>query len=1169
MKRKTDIIKLICIGLLFCTCSNLTNPFLNAGDTKVKIASWNLSDSVTINIFSTYTISVRALLGENLDSFKVLIDKNRLWSSIDTVISANKIRPQSYFSFPFSFYDTGWQKIQLISYKKNGDSTIDTTVNLHAVSPLKQSTVSGSIGDSIQLSTLPVNDQVLYVWNLHNGVIVKENHPSVKMKVTTDLTSRYGELYLEDFSGHRSPVVLFEILSNSQAELSIACINDSIKGDTVYSTDTKLKFMLEVSGAQQLKSAWINGNSFDQNQRRGDGFLLGHNIGGLDTITAPRKLDITIIDDQGRSLKKTFFVKFIKIKPVIQVIFPDDSMQTAASSVNVLGKVSNIRQNSTLYIFASNNGKVLKKAAVTFTDPAFAFEIPLPGSSNHISLELFADSLMNGSILAATDFYVIYNPEHHDTLAPQIRNIRCNGKLVDSLFTSRTDTLNLEIDAVDNSDTLTVKVNGNNVSKKAGELFYTADVVLTHKKERTAIIIEAVDSAGYSASDTIYVIYNRLPQWVKIPSHSVINAGENHQFQLSVIDPDNDPILATMRVDFKSGSVMLNASSGLVTLNPQMIDTGSYDVVLEASDEYEPVDTFFTLFVKGNGAAPVQLMTSDDDFPDTVFIGETLSVSLQPIPLTGTPPFRYGAYFIDSKPSVILDGTDNLLSWVPKTENTGLRKLRIEIKDSLGYSDCDTVEIPVLLTTVRWVDNFIQFYEDGSVLNVPTIKSSRPVPYPVKIEYQISFPYNPGASESDITATPLSGIIQLKTGDTIANFLLRAFNDTIPENTEKFKIELVESDSIKSESKTLECEIIDNDKVYFEFDRTEMQNTEKNRTDTVIVEINKKLEKRLELTCLLDASSTAKPVEDFTLSFAKEMNKVVFEPGETKAFFLINIINDESPEPNEKIILKLRSDNEFASPKKSYTVKDVFTYTIRNDDIPVSYSFSVDEKDSSVFEKDAQIILKVSLNMVSGSDVVVKYYLDTEKTNAVANTDYRFPDNTGILTFRPGDISEEIKIDIIDDTIPEDDAQLTLNLHSESNLTTPGSDTSFTLNIKSNEVRAYFPADNGGGDEKYNNRPYCQIMLTSAPSKPVDVYFRVVKTGLNQADSGKDYTISAPGIVSFSAGNTAQDLGLFIRSDFSNDEPTEYINLEITGVSDRKSVYVKGSTTMKISITNQ
>ena len=303
------------------------------------------------------------------------------------------------------------------------------------------------------------------------------------------------------------------------------------------------------------------------------------------------------------------------------------------------------------------------------------------------------------------------------------------------MFTSRTDTMQLEIDAIDNSNKLTVTVNDQVVNKGSNELFYSTKVILTHKMEPTVIVIQAKDSAGYTSVDTIDVRYNRLPLWTEIPSYAAVNADKDTVIKISVTDPDGDPILVTMTIPFKSGNMVINASSGQVSLKPQVADTGTYEVRLEASDEYEVTDTSFTIYVKRKDAAHVKLITSEKDFPNTLWIGETLSDTIK---ASGTRPFTYQAYFVDSKSSVILDGSDSILHWTPKTGDTGLRKLRIKITDSLGLSDSVTVEIMVLLASVRWEKSPVQCYEKDSVLTTKVILS-KPLTFSVNIGYRLNF----------------------------------------------------------------------------------------------------------------------------------------------------------------------------------------------------------------------------------------------------------------------------------------------------------------------------------------------------------------------------------------------------------------------------------------------
>lgn len=1168
MKRNTGKTILICVGLFFCTCSDLTNPFQNKDEARAEINNWNLPDSVSINIFSTYNIPVRVLLGEHLDSFKVCIDNNRLWSSQDSVVLRNEIRPGHIYSFPFSFYDTGWQKIKLISYRNNGDSVVESSI-LRAVSPLKQNPISGVVGDSILLNTLPIKDkQVLYIWDFHNGVVVKEYASSLSVKITAPFISRYGQLYVEDYSGHRSPVTLFEIASQSpQKEISLICVNDSIQGDTVFTTEAQMKLRLEVSGAQQLKNASVNSQKFDENQRKGDLFLLGYNLKGLDSAVAPQKLNVTIDDDLGRSINRTFYVKFVKVTPVIYVTYPEDSLHTSASLVNVLGTVSNIRANSSLYLFARNNGKVQSKIPLTNNQPVFHFEISLPYSSNHILLELFSDSLMDGSMLARQDFYVFYDSSHIDTIAPKIRNIRCNGTLVDSVFTSRTGTMLLEIDAVDNSNKLTVTVNGQPVEKGPNELFYSTEVVLTHKKEHTVIAVQAKDSAGYLAEDTIYVRYNRLPKWDDIPLYTVANADEDNLFKISVIDPDGDPVLVTMAIPLKSGDTVINASSGQVSWKPQIADTGTYDIRLEVSDEYEVTDTFFTVLVKGKGATPVQFLTSKNDFPDTLWIGDTLLVPLREIPLSGTRPFKYKARLIDTKKTNIHDSKDSVLQWVPEIRDAGSRQLLIEISDSLNTVDSDTIEITVLLARVRWEQNLIQLYEDSwrSNRGAKAILSKK-LDFTVSIGYQISFPYNPGASAEDLDFD-LSGTIVFNPGDTTYTIPIKIVDDNIPENTEKFNIELLNNDSLRASVSILECEIIDNDKVYFGFEHTEMSNDESDKTDTVIVKISKPLKEKLVLSYIVDSSSTAKLGEDF--NFEDSLGEVVFEHGDTQAAIIINILDDKIPEGDEKIVLKLKSDNSFqTNEKKPYDLLyanpygDILTYTIINDDTLVRYSFAQLEMDG---QEGDTVKIKVKLKAKAEIPLIVDYSLDVDptKTNAVIDRDLRFRDNSQMLFFDKGDITKEIYIFLIDDTIPNGEVFFTLNLSSKSLFAVPVEDsTSIRYTIKQNEVEAYFASSYQRVHEHYKN-PYCELMIRSGiADKSLEVYFQVVESDV---DSGIDYRIGAPGFVKFKPNETKKDLKVEILNTNFKGKTKKFV-LEITGVSDKSIAYIGSQSRMTFEI---
>jgi hypothetical protein len=1157
------------ISLLALTCTNLTNPFLNKADAKAEIITKNALNSDTISIFSTQKFLAYVYLREHIDSIKVHVDNNRLWNSPDTVINRNSIGKE--LSCNYSFYKTGIQKLRLISYINNGDSVIDSS-SMFAVSPLKQSSITGKIGDSIFLKTDPVDDRVMYVWDFHNNFIIKESYPSVGFKVPAAFTSRSGELYIEDLSNHRSPSYIFQINSavDTQSQLSISCLHDSTLADSIYSRTAEFKFSIVVSGAEDLKSARVNGRPFDDSLKVGESFLLSYYLYNLDTIHSPVKLDISVADKKGHIVNKTWFVHYIKVDPVINVAFPvENNMTTASSMVTILGTIINNQQYSKLFLFVMKNGKVTDSVAITPEKTLFSFRMQLSDYSNHVALELYADSLMVGSKIDASDFYVYYNPAYIDTIPPQIRSIKCNNVTVVDSIISRTENFKLEIDAVDNSDSLLVFVDGNQVNKDSTSLFFSTIKAIKHKKISTLIKVKASDSSGYSAYDSIYVKFNRLPQWIKTPPYTVLTVRKESEFEVQVSDPDHDSLFVTMAIERKKGDTLLDATSGRVKWNPQLADTGEYRVVITAWDGIESIDTSFTLIVNGEGAVPIKLLKNSITFPDTVLVGEPLRVVLKTAPLTGLKPFVYSASFVDDKPKTILNGTDSIVDWTPSVIDTGSRTLRVIIKDDLNSKDSMEVHFKVMkkvLACVRWNQNTSQYHEgDFPVSAKASIKMNKPLTTKISIPYTISFPNVTNAANAADFKPPLSGEFTFGIGDTVSSITLLITDDLIPEYTKRFEVKITGNDSIKvcdSCNAVFIGEIIDNDLVTFNFVETEAEGFEGKKDLIATVKLSKPLQTALELFYEVDPLGTS---ADTITDFVKGTDhKLTFAPGITQAQITMDIVDDSITEENEKITLRLRSETEFARPKDSAK----FVYTIMNDDTPVQYSFLAAE--ASWLEQDTQMTVLIRLDKKADSVIIIKYALDTNqfKTTATAGLDFRIAETSDSLIFNPGELSKSIKVDLIDDTLPElTDEFFTLSLQTASTVVKPGQFTSCKYSILKNEVGAFFASQNQSADEEYNRRPYCKIMLTKASDIPITVTF---SSENSTAEYGSDYTMTALDhtYITFNPGEIEKDVGISIVDD-ERGEPTEYIRFQITAVSDSKKAYImeeKKSTV--ITVTN-
>lgn len=1151
---------LVCVVLLLIviTCSNQSNPFLNKADSIAKIVSINTLNSDTVEIFSTQRFLAHVYLREHIDSIKVHIDNNRLQGQLPSVVRQGDITGE--LSFQYSFFIPGKQTIRLVSYINNGDVVVDSC-SLYAVSPLRQKSISGKAGDSLFLSTPPVDDQVMYVWNLHNETIVKETRASVGIKLTNHFTGRSGELYVEDLSGYRSPSYIFQISSpvDTESQLSVFCLHDSIVADSVYSKNSEFKFTVVVTGANQLKSARVNNIPFDDSLRAGESFVLSRYLYNLDTINSPFKMDVLVTDNKGNIVNKIWLVHFIKVNPSISIYTPaEDSITIASSVADVRGTVINNQHYNTLYLLALKNGKVTDSAVITSKKATFSFNVPLTDYSNHITLELYADSLMIGSKYDVADFHVYYNPAYIDTIAPQIRSIRCNDESVVDSIISRTDTLQLDIDAVDNSNQLFVYVNGNKAEKEPGSLFFTASVIIPRTKNYTHVEIKALDSAGYAVFYSFYVKYNRPPQWVKTPEYTtVVTAGEESVFDIVVSDPDQDSLFVTMMIKGGSIDTLLDATSGHVTWYPQLSDSGQYKVYLNATDRTEYIDAEFTLIVKGTGAVPVKLLKNGIKFPDTVTVGEPLKVALSTVPLTGTGALTYSAAFVGEREKNIHNSTDTMINWVPSVADTGLRILRVMVTDSLNFKDSMDVHFRVMkkiLACVRWKQNTAQFHENMNFFNSArvSIALSNPLDFKVSIPYTITFPNEMNAASAADLGPVLSDVFTFDgNGDTSASINITITDDKIPEYVERFEIRITGNDSIKVcdlSDPVFVGEIIDNDNVTYSFVETEAEGLEGRKNLVAEVKISKALQTELVLYYEIVWSGTdADTLSDFVLGSTDY--RLIFAPGETQAQIEIDIIDDNIQEENEKITIRLRSETAFALPKDSAK----FVYTIMNDDTPFQFSFASAEV--SWKEQDIQMTVPVRLDRTVDSTVVVKFSIIPEKTTATTGVDFRIAETSDSIVFNTGEISKLITIELFDDTLPElNDEFFTLKLESPNSVVRPGSFTECKFYILKNEVGAFFASQFQSADEENYSTPYCNIMLTGPSDVPITVTFT---TDGSTAEYGSDYTMTIPEMnqVTFNPGETDKSLGIKIVDD-EKSEAIESIRLVITGVSDLKRAYI-------------
>ncbi len=903
-------------------CYNPTNPFLDAERAKASVYAKTFNDRDTVSIFSRETLSVVIYLREHLKEVVVHVDKNRLGSSDDTSISIDSFTGDPV-KIPFSFYDTGWQKIIVRSLQNSG-KIFTEECSLYARTPLSQKTLRGNIGDTVRLKTEPVNDaQVLYVWDFHDGNVVKEYTNDVPFILKKNVTSTIGELYVTD-PRHRSPSVPFSIDTRS-ATLELVSLNDSISKDTVFTSQTNFLFKVALNGTEKLKNASLNGLPFD-NIKVQSGFVqLSRTFNRLDTLKDAMKAVVVATDDQGTTVGKTFFIQYdntLTIElPKIVLNVPSTTNDTGyvmQSQLVLLGKINGTITYEQLYIQSIVNGKPAATQIISPNSTDWTLPVQLLDGWNLIQIQLSKDSVPTGAIIAAKAIHVNCNPNKIDITAPIINAIKINDLPLSTSQNniSRNKNVTLSVLASDNKKVTSVTINEDKAAADAAGLVFSRIVTLSHDKAVQPYIVCAEDSAGNKVCDTVTICYNRAPEILSVSIPSTMNIDSEYVFTMRAADPDSDVIVSTLTLKSTKVDTVLTLVNGSVRWKPLLKDTGALRLTLHVSDHFfESADTSQTVQVLLNKEQipPVLFKTVAGDFPDSILIGKTLSVMLKTDPLTGTAPLRYTVY-LKNPSTKLYDGTNPAITWTPTRADAGVQTLQAIVYDNAGFSDTINALITVVAqaaATVWMTSDTLNISEGGKVASFG-LRLSTPLADTVRIPYRIVYA---SASGADAKLDSIGTII-FKPGDTLVNMPFEVVDDTIVESEEALTILLPSlpplsgRDSLVVDSKKAQLHVIirDNDnstgpKVGVMLQPKQIPNVPEiayiGRYPAVV--LTAALPFDLTVTIKPTAASTAVFGSDFSLT----SENIVVKAGTTMASLQLLLINDRIHEETEYIELEI------------------------------------------------------------------------------------------------------------------------------------------------------------------------------------------------------------------------------------------------------------------------
>ena len=263
------------------------------------------------------------------------------------------------------------------------------------------------------------------------------------------------------------------------------------------------------------------------------------------------------------------------------------------------------------------------------------------------------------------------------------------------------------------------------------------------------------------------------------------------------------------------------------------------------------------------------------------------------------------------------------------------------------------------------------------------------------------------------------------------------------------------------------------------------------------------------------------------LDYMTTAGKLEFEAGTTRQTIAVPTSDDELSETQENFTAELYDATES-------TVKDdTGQGTIRdNDPLP-----ELSVADISPVPEGGTATFTVTLNAPSGQTVTVEY--ETRNGTATAGSDYTA--KSGELVFEPGDTEKTVSVTVLDDTVPEDPEEFTVELSSPSAARLK--DHSGAVTITDDDVVGPLPSLSIADAEPVGEGGEATFTVTLSPasSRLVTVKY-ATRDGTAVADS--DYT-PASETISFAAGEETKEIRVRVLDD-QTAEPTEDFTVELS-----------------------
>ncbi len=382
---------------------------------------------------------------------------------------------------------------------------------------------------------------------------------------------------------------------------------------------------------------------------------------------------------------------------------------------------------------------------------------------------------------------------------------------------------------------------------------------------------------------------------------------------------------------------------------------------------------------------------------------------------------------------------------------------------------------------------------------------------------------------TDFTAN--SGTVEFADGETSKTIVVAIINDSDIDPNEIFTVVLSNptGQATLGANSTITVSIVDDENPgTLAFSAATASVNEDEGTVTLTVE--RKIGTDGVVTVAYATSNgTAVAGQDYT----SNSGTLTFQPGESSKDIVLNIIDDTDIESNETLTVTL-SDPTGGAVLGSPAVT---TVTIIEDDVPGTLAFQA--ATANVDEDGGSIEIIVSRTNGSDGEVTVAYA--TSNGTAVAGQDYT--DQSGVLTFGNGVLSQAITIPILDNSVINDDKVFSVNLSSAGGGALLGTPNSINITIREDDVELSFDPSSISVNE---NAGTASLIVKRAGDADA-----AVTADFNTQDvtafAGTDY-IANSGTVTFGTGVLSQTITVDITDD-NSDESNESFNVNLSNPS--------------------